>query len=237
MSRLGIALRLEVTLQYRYRFLHAGIFSGLIWLALLLPMPADLRSAAEPYVIIGDLSIIGFFFIAGAVYFDKGERTVRALVASPLRFGEYLAAKVALLTALSLLVALVVATVTHGLDYHLGYLVAGVLLGTVVLLLASFISALPFNSISDWFLPSMLPLTLLLVPPIFHYVEVWQPAWIYLVPTLGPLNFLGAAFDQKTLAGWEIAYGIGYPMVVVLGMYLVAKRMFRRYVVARMGGA
>ena len=39
MTRLASALRLELTLQVRQKFLHAGIFSGLIWLAVLLPMP------------------------------------------------------------------------------------------------------------------------------------------------------------------------------------------------------
>lgn len=237
MSRLGSALRLELKLQYRYRFLHAGIFSGLLWLALLLPMTEDLRSLAEPYVILGDLSIIGFFFIAGAVYFERGERTVHALVATPLRFGEYLTSKVALLTVLSLLVAVVVATITHGTGYNLAYLLLGVLLGTVVLLLTSFISALPFRSISDWFLPSTVPLAVLLALPIFHYAEVWKASWIYLIPTQGPLYLLGAAFHQKSLEAWEIGYAIGYPVLCAAGLYWVAKRMFHKYVVTRMGGA
>ena len=47
MTRLASALRLEVTLQVRQRFLHAAVFSGLIWLAVLLPMPRSLRRVAE----------------------------------------------------------------------------------------------------------------------------------------------------------------------------------------------
>ena len=40
MTRLASALRLELTLQVRQKFLHAAIFSGLIWLAVLLPLSA-----------------------------------------------------------------------------------------------------------------------------------------------------------------------------------------------------
>ena len=51
MTRLASALRLELTLQVRQQFLHAAIFSGLIWLAVLLPMPHGLRPVAEPYIL------------------------------------------------------------------------------------------------------------------------------------------------------------------------------------------
>ena len=98
MTRLASALRLEVTLQVRQRFLHAAVFSGLIWLAVLLPMPqqpAPGRRALHP---VGrHLAIIGFFFIGGTVFFEKQERTLGAVISTPLRFWEYLAAKLAVL--------------------------------------------------------------------------------------------------------------------------------------------
>lgn len=68
MTRYLTALRLETLLQHRQKFLYAGIFSGLIWLAVLLPMPHSLRSVAEPYVLVGDIAIIGFFFVGGSIF-------------------------------------------------------------------------------------------------------------------------------------------------------------------------
>ena len=64
MTRLASALRLELTLQVRQRFLHAALFSGLIWLAVLLPLSRSLRPVVEPYILLGDTCIIGFFFVA-----------------------------------------------------------------------------------------------------------------------------------------------------------------------------
>ncbi|MQA77367.1 MAG: fluoroquinolone transporter permease [Streptosporangiales bacterium] len=236
MSRLGVALRLEVRLQWRYRFLHAGVFSGVMWLALLLPLPHDLRSAAEPYVILGDLTIVGYFFIAGAVFFEKGDRTVYALAATPLRFVEYLAAKVITLTSLSVVLAVFVAATTHGLDFRLPYLLLGGALGTVLMLMVSFVSSMPFTSISNWFLPSVGPLAVFTLP-VFHFSGVWEAPWFYAIPTHGPLLLLGAAFDQKTLAAWQVGYGVLYPLLFAGLMYVPARRMFDRYVVARTGGA
>jgi fluoroquinolone transport system permease protein len=129
-TRLTRALRLELTLQVRQRFLHAAVFSGLIWLAVLLPKSRGLRRVAEPYILLGDISIIGFFFIAGTVFFEKQERTLGAVISTPLRFWEYLAAKLAVLLLISLFVAVVVATVADGFTYHPAPLVVGVILGT-----------------------------------------------------------------------------------------------------------
>ncbi len=149
MTRLASALRLEVTLQVRQRFLHAAVFSGLIWLAVLLPMPQRLRPVAEPYILLGDLAIIGFFFVGGTVFFEKQQRTLGAVISTPLRFWEYLAAKLTVLLGITLVVSIIVVTVAHGFAYHLAPLLAGVVLATLLMLLVGFITSLPFASVSD----------------------------------------------------------------------------------------
>ncbi len=234
MTRLLRALRLELTLQVRQRFLHAAIFSGVIWLAVLLPMPNHLRPVVEPYVLSGDVTIIGFFFVAGTVFFEKQERTLSAVIASPLRFGEYLAAKLAVLLMISLGVALVVVPVAHGASYHPAPMLLGVTLGTLLMLLVGFISSLPFASISDWFLAATIPLAVMNLP-IIYYSGLWPNPVLYLLPTQGPLLLLGAAFDQLRLAPWQAGYAVLYPMAWLAGLYRGAAVMFDRYVVAKAG--
>ena len=235
MTRLTSALRLELTLQVRQKFLHAAIFSGLIWLAVVLPMPGSLRPVAEPYILQGDISIIGFFFIAGTVFFEKQERTLGAVISTPLRFWEYLSAKLTLLVTISLFVALVVATVAHGFAYDPVPLVAGVVLGTLLMLLVGFTSSLPFASVSDWFLAATIPLAILNLP-VLHYSGVWPNPLLYLIPTQGPLMLLGVAFEQVTLTPWQAVYAVAYPAVWVVGLCWAAKAMFGRYVIAKSGG-
>ena len=234
MTRFASALRLEATIQNRQKFLHAGVFSGLIWLAVLLPMPASLRPVAEPYVLVGDISIIGFFFIGATVFFEKQERTIGAIVSTPLRFWEYLAAKLTVLVLISLFVAVVVATVADGFAYHPVPLVGGVVLGTLVMLVVGFISSLPFASVTDWFLAATIPLAVLSLP-VLYLSGVWPNPVLYLVPTQGPLLLLGAAFDQVTLAPWQVGYAVAYPAVCVAGLCWLAKAMFGHYVIERSG--
>lgn len=234
MSRWMSALRLEVTLAVRQRFIHAGVISGLLWLAVLLPMPQHLRTIVEPYVLIGDITIIGFLFIGGSVFFEKQERTLGAVVCSPLRFREYLSVKVTVLAMLSLFVAVVVVIATNGTHFHAAPLVAGVLLGTLVMLLAGFVSALPFSSVTDWFLATTVPLAILGLPALY-LLGVWVTPAMYLIPTQGPLLLFAAVFDQVNLSGWQVAYALTYPLACAAALYRLAAVLFVRHVIERSG--
>jgi fluoroquinolone transport system permease protein len=234
--RLASALRLELTLQVRQRFLHAALFSGLIWLAVLLPLARSLRPAVEPYILLGDTCIIGFFFVAGTVFFEKQERTLGAVISTPLRFWEYLTAKLTLLVLISLSVAVVVPVISHGLGFELLPLVVATVLGTLLMLLVGFTSSLPFASISDWFLAATIPLAVMTVPPVLYYSGVWPHAVTYLIPTQGPLLLFGEAFHQISLASWQIVYAVAYPSLCVVGLWWAARVMFVRFVVAQSGG-
>jgi fluoroquinolone transport system permease protein len=197
---------------------------------------SSLRPVAEPYILLGDTCIIGFFFVAGTVFFEKQERTLGAVISTPLRFWEYLAAKLILLVLISLLVAVVVPTISHGFGYQLLPLVVATVLGTLLMLLVGFTTSLPFTSISDWFLAATIPLAVMTVPPVLYYSGVWTNPVTYLVPTQGPLLLFGEAFHQISLAPWQVLYALVYPALCVAALWWVAKAMFVRYVVAQSGG-
>ncbi|MEE6168346.1 MULTISPECIES: fluoroquinolone export ABC transporter permease subunit [unclassified Mycolicibacterium] len=235
MRRFRSAVRLELLLQIRQRFLHAAVFSGLIWLAVLLPMPAGLRPVAEPYVLLGDISIIGFFFVAGTVFFEKQERTLGAVISTPLRFSEYLSAKLFVLLSLSVFVAMTVTVCVHGPRALSVSLLAGVVLATLVMLLVGFTSSLPFASVSDWFLVATIPLAVMNLP-VLLYSGVWPNPVLYLIPTQGPLMLFGSAFGQVDLAPWQIGYAVAYPVACIAGLAWVARVLFDRYVVTKSGG-
>ncbi|RNL87581.1 fluoroquinolone export ABC transporter permease subunit [Halostreptopolyspora alba] len=234
MSALASTLRLELRLQKRYGFLYAAAFSGALWLALMLPLPHDLRDVVAPYAVFGDLVIVGFFFIAGSLFFEKGARTVFALVVTPLSFRDYLTAKVSSLTALSTVMALAIVLVTHGTRFSAPELVLGVVLATVLFLLVSFASAAPYPSITDWIIPATLWIGVLSVP-FLSYSGLWEHALVHLVPTMGPLLLLGAAFGQHDLAGWEWAYALLYPVLWIAVLGLVSRWVFDHHIVAGEG--
>ncbi|WP_163506801.1 fluoroquinolone transporter permease [Fodinicola acaciae] len=236
MRRFSAALRLDLRLQLRYRFLYAAAFSAVAWLALLLPIPAGLRVAAEPPAIMGDLVIVAYFFIAGAVFFEKAERTLSAVIASPLRFAEYLAAKIVTLTGLSVVLTVFVVTATHGLDVNLPLVVLGTGLSAILMLLVGFLTALPFASVTDWFLPAMLPLAIV-AQPWFHVTGLSDSPLFFLIPTDGPIFLLAKAFGLVELPAWQLAYAIGYPLLWIAALCWLAPRAFRKFVTDKTGGA
>jgi fluoroquinolone transport system permease protein len=141
----------------------------------------------------------------------------------------------AVLLAISVFVAVAVATIAHGLDYRLVPMLVGVALGTLLMLLVGFTTSLPFASVSDWFLAATIPLAVMNLP-ILHFSGVWPNPVLYLIPTQGPLLLFGAAFDQVSLAPCQAVYALTYPVVCIAGLCWTARTLFTRYVVARSGG-
>ena len=125
------------------------------------------------------------------------------------------------------------------MDSHIDLipLVAGVVLGTLLMLLVGFVSSLPFASISDWFLAATIPLAVLTVPPVLYFSGVWPNPVLYVVPTQGPMLLLGTAFDQVSLAPCAGRVRGGVPHAVDRGSVLGRpRRCSPGYVIAKSGG-
>jgi fluoroquinolone transport system permease protein len=233
MNRVLSTTLLDLRLQQRYGLFYAAAFVTLVWVVVLRLFPADLLELALPFIIFVDLGIVGVYFIAGMVLFEKGEQTLEALVVTPLRFREYLSAKLATLTLLALTISLIVVISVYGFGFNLLWLLLGTTLTSLIALLVGFISVAPYRAISAYLLPSQvyfLPLNL----PIIDYFGWWEHPIFYLVPTQGSLLLLRGAFEP--LAAWQVAYAIGYQVLWIGVLAWVARRMFDRYIVGRRGG-
>lgn len=234
MSALPAAVRMDFRLQRRYGFWYATGFVILIWVGVLQIVPEDLLGPAMPYILIADLEFF-MFFMAGALFFEKGERTLFALLITPLRFGEYLAAKLLTMSTLALITCAVVVLIDYGLGFHPLPLLAGVAAMALLMVLAGFITAPLFPSVSEWLMPSTLVLSLASLP-LLDYSGLF-PHWVfYLVPTQGVALLLGSAFHQVTLTGWQLAYALVYPAAWIVLLCRTARRVFHKHVVTREGG-
>lgn len=233
---LRAVVTLDLRLQWRYGFCYATAFSIVLWEVIVVLIPDGLKLTAMPYIVFGDSVLIGFFFIAGAVFFEKGERTLFALLSTPVRFRHYLASKLATLSLLSLVAAGVVSVSGAGLAFNLGMLFVAVVLCTLLFLLCGLITAAPFPSMTDWLIPSTGVIAALNVP-LLAYVGIWDHPAFYLLPTQGSLLLLGSAFGQLDLSSWQLAYALAYQLLWIACLARLARTVFDRYVVAKEGGA
>lgn len=234
MSRLVPTVRLDLQQQLRYGFYYAAGFVTLLWIVLLYSLPGAVEEVAVTFVVFTDLSAVGYVFIAGAVLFEKGEKTLLALLSTPLRFREYLASKLVTLTALALIMSLAVIAAGYGLRFNPALLILGVIFTSLVSLLVGFIFVAPFDSVSEYLIPGQLPV-LVLVAPLIYFFGILPSPIFYLIPTHGSLLLLGGAFGITQLLAWQIAYAVLYQLLWVTGLALLARRVFDRYIVARGG--
>jgi fluoroquinolone transport system permease protein len=233
MTRLLHTMQWDVRFQWRYGLYLVTAFTTVVNLILLGLLPRSVMDLALPFIIFVDLAMVGFYFIAAIVLFEKTEGTLLALVVSPLRFEEYLAAKLITLSAVAVVISLVVTIVNYGVGFNWPLLIMGTVLTSFIGLLVGFIAVAPYDSISTFFIPAQLYALPLNVPliPFFGWLE--SPIF-YLFPTMGSLLVLRGAFVP--IEAWQVVYGVVYQLVWIGLLYWVARWRFERYVVDRQGG-
>ncbi len=232
MSRLLSAVRWDLRLQRRYGIYYAGGFVTLVWIAVLLQIPSRALNVAVPFIVFTDLGVIGFYFIAGILLLEKGERTLRAVQITPLRLGEYLEAKLITLTLLAVVISLLVVVASYGPGFNLTLLLLGVVLASLIALLVGLIAVAPFDSISRFMIPSQLYL-LVMYLPLMHYFGWWRHPVFYLIPTHGSLLLLRGAFAP--MQRWQMVYAVLYQLLWLGLLIPAARRRFHRHISGRAG--
>lgn len=227
MNRLATILRWDVTLQGRQGFYYAALVVTVLWCVVMLQLPPNGRAVLLPLIIFIDLSIFGFYFMAGLLYLEKGEGILEALVVTPLPRITYLLSKVISLTLLAVLIVVAVVLVTYGPAINWLVLVAGVVLNSGIMILVGFILAVRYRAISEFFIPSVI----YLIPtqlPLLDYLGIWEGWPIYLVPTQATMLLIQAVFIP--IAPWQYVYAISYLIVVAVVVMWWALRAFDRFI-------
>jgi fluoroquinolone transport system permease protein len=234
MNRLLTTIRWDVTLQMRNGFYLATAFVTIVWALILAQAGAlDLRWLVPP-MLVGNLLLGTFYFIGGLVLLERGEGTLTAQVVTPLRIGEYLAAKVVTLTALALVETLVLVPLLVGWDFNVLLLGAGVILAAALYCLAGFIAVARYTAINEYLLPSGAVVAALWVPLGADLVQ-WRPALLYLHPLSAPLALIEAALGPASPE--QVLYGLGYSALWIALLAWGSRRAFRRWMIARGAGA
>jgi fluoroquinolone transport system permease protein len=231
-SRLATTVRLDVLLQWRNGFVAAVAFVLVCWLVLLTRLPAIDWAYLLPPVLLGNLSMVSFYFIGGLVLLEKGEGTLEAQIVTPLSAVEYLISKVITLTALSVIESLVIVTLAHGGVFHAPALTAGVAAAAVIYTLLGFLAVARYHSINEYIVPSVFYVILLSLP-LLRYFGIWEGRLLYLHPLQGSLLLMTAAF--RPIQAGELAFGLSASAAWIVVLFVWSRRAFRRFVISREG--
>ncbi|MBA2572144.1 MAG: ABC transporter permease [Gemmatimonadetes bacterium] len=229
MKRLLATVRCDAQLQLRNGFYYATAFVVLIWSLVLLRLPDLDFGWLLPALLAGNLLLNTFYFMGGLVLLEKDEGTLEARTVTPLRTGEYLAAKAITLTLLALVENVIIVALFRGLRFELLPLVAGIVLASGIYVLTGFVAVVRYGSINEFLMPSVV-YTSLLTLPLLTYLGQWEHWLLYLHPLQAPLLLLRAAFVP--VEGWQVVYSVTYGGACVALAYLWSRQAFAHFVVA-----
>jgi fluoroquinolone transport system permease protein len=232
MKRLLSTLRWDIQLQFRNGFYYVSGVVAFLAIIFLRQLNNVNWGVWLPPLILENLVINSFFFMAGLVLLEKGEGTLEAQIVTPLRTGEYLASKTISLGFLSLLETLLIVVLVAGIRFNWLWMALGVLALIAFYGLYGFFVVSRYDSINEFILPSVL-WTLAFSLPLLSYFEIYRGWLMYLHPLQPMLKLLEAAFNP--LPAWQLGYGFLASTLWIGLVYYLSRRAFYRFVIRKEG--
>ncbi|MFB6170237.1 MAG: ABC transporter [Haloarculaceae archaeon] len=230
----------DVRLQTRYGIVPAYVvLTAVFALGLGLVAPA-VRTEATVLLVATDPAVLGFYFVAVLVLYERTEGVLESLVVSPLGVRGYLLSKTVSLSALAVVASTVVAGASLGFTARIPILLAGVALSASLFVSLGLVSASRFDSVNEYFLSAAV-WGAVLFAPVLGYVGLVETPLFYLLPTRPLLVAVEAGL--RPTPTWEVAYAFAYLLVANAVAVRWARRSFDRHVVQggdpgrRLGGA
>jgi fluoroquinolone transport system permease protein len=223
--RLAAALTNDVRLQVRHGLYAVSALMIFVWGALILSLRGVVAAPALlPALVLVNLLVTTFYFMAALVLFEKGEGVLAALVVTPLSSGQYLLSKALSLTFLGTAETLLIAAVLFGHEVPWVRMIAGSLLLGFLYACAGFVMVVRYASINQFLMPSSVASTLLLLPLLSHagFLAEWAAVWLMAIHPAEPAMRWMRGGGVSTLAG---------ALLWCVASLLLARREFHRFVV------
>lgn len=177
--RLRSLFLLDMRFQAKYGFYFLYTIFTVIYVTVLFALPENWQEKTAVILIFSDPAAMGLFFMGAIVLLEKSQHTPCAFAVSPVRPMEYIIAKVSSLSAISLVVAAILA-LAAGVN-HLHIVLPGTVISSAIFTLLGIIIATKINSLNQFILWTV-PLEILcFVPAILHLFKI-TPAWLRYYP-------------------------------------------------------
>lgn len=163
--------------KYGFYFLYAAL--TVIYITVLFTLPENWKEKAAAILIFSDPASMGLFFMGAIVLLEKSRHTTCALAVSPVHAAEYVIAKVCSLSAISLVVAAILALAADA--NHLHIVLFGTFLSGVIFTLSGIIVARKITGLNQFILWTVPIEAVCFVPAILHLFKI-TPAWCRYYP-------------------------------------------------------
>lgn len=232
MSALLRMMSWEFRIQQRQGIFLAALFVVAIWVGVLFFLPQETTRILLPYAIFMDVSVFGFYFMAGMLYLERDDGVLDAIIVTPRPHGWYLVGKVITLSIIALATTVLLTLIIWRGPVNWLTLLVGTSLNAWMLTMVGFILAVRYDSISDFFGPTLLWMIPSQIPAL-DYLGIWQSWLVYLIPTQPAMLLMAGGFAP--LATWQIIYSVAYGLAACLTTTWLAAKTFERFVVRKRG--
>lgn len=163
--------------KYGFYFLYAVL--TIIYAITIFAVPESWKEKTAAILIFSDPASMGLFFMGAIVLLEKSQHTPCAFAVSPVRPMEYIIAKVGSLSAISLVVAAVLALAASVTNLYIVLL--GTIISSAIFTLLAIIVATKIVSLNQFILWTIPIEIVCFVPAILHLFKI-TPAWLQYYP-------------------------------------------------------
>lgn len=210
-------LRTDSRLLWRFQAVTATAVVTALWVVVLRVAPGAVRDAAVPFVLLTDVTALGFLFVPALLLLERTEGVEAAMRMTPVRAVERVGVRLALTTALSTVAAVAVCVAAD--VAHLGPRVIGVALLSMLFGLVAFALTGSATTLTTFLTRAPFVAAPLIAPALAHGLDVTTSPWLYASPVTGAVDMLDG--DLR----WG---GVGWVLVCIAGVALLVGRTARR---------
>ncbi|WP_228552242.1 fluoroquinolone export ABC transporter permease subunit [Gracilibacillus salitolerans] len=216
----------DVRFQFRHGFYAAYALVSVIYIGLLLLVPASYVEQTSVLIIFTDPSVLGFFFVGGLVLLEKDQSIFNTLFVSPIRIHDYLISKVLSLTLLAMVSSSIIFFVVH--QHHVDYLpfLIAVMFCSIFFTLLGILLAARVDSVNMFLYTSPL-IVIVFYLPLLSFFNITDSVLFYLLPTQAVLVLLEGALDNLTVQDYIYAIAVFMPWLSF--SYVLSYHSFQRF--------
>lgn len=208
----------DMRFQAKYGFYLLYAILTVIYAIALFAVPDSWQEKTAAILIFSDPASMGLFFMGAIVLLEKNQHTPCAFAVSPVHTIEYIVAKIGSLSAISLVVAAILALVANVSNLHIVML--GTIISSAIFTLLGIIVATKISSLNQFIFWTIPIEAVCFVPAILHLFRI-TPAWLRYYP----INVC-----MEMISGYAPS-AIGIFIVVVLTVILL---VLSKYCVLKM---
>lgn len=223
--RMKNALIGDMCFQWKYGFYLIYVILCAVYIAIINLLPITVKPQATAILIFSDPAAMGLFFMGAIILLEKSQRVLNAVAVSPLKYSEYILAKVLSLAFISVLAAVVIALAAGAGNIPL--IVIGTIFSSAVFTLLGIIAASKIESLNQFIAVSVGIDVICFIPPILAVV---RPDWSFL--KLFPID---AAMRLINGSSTNILFDVGINILLIALLYLICRRQVRK-MFRRVGG-